>query len=126
MKVAIPHHDGEVTPCFEYTAGITIYSIRKNRVIARTDFTLQSDRELDRVRLLRDQEVSVLICSGIQAAHERLLLASDIQVISWVSGKVQEVLRLFLQKSLTSGTTRHEVPAGRGSATRQEEGIKNS
>ena len=125
MKVAIPHHDEEVTPCFEYTDGITIYSIRKNRVIAQTDFTLQSKRELDRVRLLRDQGVTVLICSGIQDAHERLLLASGIRVISWVSGKVREVLRLFLQNKLIPGSARPGAQRG-GSATEPEEGITDS
>jgi predicted Fe-Mo cluster-binding NifX family protein len=100
MKVAVPHHDGEVTPCFEYTAGITIYTVRRNRVVAQTDFTLQSKEELDRIRILRDQGVAVLICSGIQWAHEGLLLASGIRVISWVSGNVSEVLGLFLQNKL--------------------------
>jgi predicted Fe-Mo cluster-binding NifX family protein len=125
MKVAIPHHDGEVTPCFEYTAGITIYSIRKNRAIAQTDFTLQSKEEFDRVRLLRDQGVTVLICSGIQAAHEGLLQASGIRVISWVSGKMSEVLRLFLQNRLVPGSARPETQ-GNGSATAPEEGIVDS
>jgi predicted Fe-Mo cluster-binding NifX family protein len=125
MKVAIPHHGGEVTPCFEYTAGIKIYSVRKNRVIAQTDFTLQSKEELDRVRLLRDQAVRVLICSGIQAAHEGLLLASGIRVISWVSGKVSEVLRLFLQNKLVPGSARLGAQ-GDGSATASEEGITDS
>ena len=97
MKVAIPHHNEEVTPSFEYTAGITIYTVRKNKVVEQTDFALHSDQEFDRIRLLRDQGVNVLICSGIQDAHERLLLASGIRVISWISGKVREVLNLFLQ-----------------------------
>lgn len=109
MKVAIPNLGGEVTPCFEYTAGITIYDVHKNRVVARTDFTLRSEEELDRVRLLRDQGVSVLICSGIQAAHEGVLTASGIQVISWVSGTVNEALRLFLENALVSGSALYET-----------------
>jgi predicted Fe-Mo cluster-binding NifX family protein len=100
MKVAIPRHGEEVTPCFEYTGGITIYEIHKNRVIGQTDFALKSEEELDRVRLLKDQGVSVLICSGIQAAHEDLLTASGIRVISWVSGNAGEALHLFLQNAL--------------------------
>ena len=107
MKVAIPHHGGEVTPRFEYTDGITIYEIHKNRVVTQTDFTLRSEEELDRVRLLKDQGVSVLICSGIQAAHEDLLTASSIQVISWVSGKVNEVLQLFLENTLVPRSDRY-------------------
>jgi predicted Fe-Mo cluster-binding NifX family protein len=109
MKVAIPRHGEEVTPCFEYTDGITIYEIHKNRVVAQTDFTLRSREELDRVRLLKDQGVSVLICSGIQAAHEDLLTTSGIQVISWVSGKANEVLLLFLENTLVSHSDRYEA-----------------
>ena len=108
MKVAIPHHGEDVTPCFEYTGGITIYEIHKNRVVAQTDFTLRSREKLDRVRLLRDQSVSVLICSGIQAAHEDLLTASGIRVISWVSGKADEVLHLFLENTLVPGSAGYE------------------
>lgn len=106
MKVAIPHHDGEMTPCFEYTAGITIYEVHKNKVVSKTDFTLRSKEEFDRVRLLRDQGVSVLICSGILDTYEGLLTASGIRVISWVSGKAREVLRLFLQNKLAAGSAR--------------------
>ena len=73
MRVAIPHHEGEVAPCFEYSAHFTIFSVTRNKVVTQTDFTLKSQKELDRVRLLRDQEVTVLICSGIQDAFEGLL-----------------------------------------------------
>jgi predicted Fe-Mo cluster-binding NifX family protein len=123
MKVAIPNHEGEVTPCFEYTSGITIFSVSKNRVVARTEFALQSKEELDRVRLLRDQGVTVLICSGIQNVHENLLRASGIRVVSWVSGKASDVLRLFLQNKLAPGQA-GEKDIGFGAA--QEEGSLDS
>jgi predicted Fe-Mo cluster-binding NifX family protein len=106
MRVAIPHHDGEVAPCFEYSAHFTVFSISRNRVIAQMDFILQSRKELDRVRLLRDQKVAVLICSGIQDALEGLLSAAGIRVFSWISGPVSEVLNLFLENKLTSGSAR--------------------
>jgi predicted Fe-Mo cluster-binding NifX family protein len=106
MRVAIPHHDDEVAPCFEYSAHFTIFSVNKNKVVAQTEFTLQSQKELDRVRLLRDQGVSVLICHGIQDAFEGLLPAAGIRVFSWVSGTVSEVLGLFLEDKLISGSAR--------------------
>jgi predicted Fe-Mo cluster-binding NifX family protein len=123
MKVAIPNHKGEVTPCFEYTSGITLFSVSKNRVVARTEFVLQSKEELDRIRLLRDQGVTVLICSGIQNVHENLLRASGIRVIPWVSGKASEVLHLFLQNKLAPGQP-GEKDIGFGAA--QEEGSTDS
>ena len=125
MKVAIPHHGEDVTPDFEYAGGITIYEIHKNRVVAQTDFTLRSREKLDRVRLLRDQDVSVLICSGIQAAHEDLLTASGIQVISWVSGKANEVLHLFLENTLVPGSADCESQ-DEGNTKESNEGIIDS
>ena len=125
MKVAIPHHNEEVTPSFEYTAGITIYTVRKNKVVAQTDFALHSNQEFDRIRLLRDQGVTVLICSGIQDAHEQLLLASGIRVISWISGKVKEVLNLFLQNKLIPGSARPGAQRG-SSASAPKEGNPDS
>jgi predicted Fe-Mo cluster-binding NifX family protein len=112
MRVAIPHHAGEVAPCFEYSAHITIFSIRKNRVVGQMDFTLRSKEALDRVRLLRDQRVTALICGGLQDAFEDLLLATGIRVISWVSGEVSEVLRLFLQNKLVPGSARLGAQGG--------------
>jgi predicted Fe-Mo cluster-binding NifX family protein len=112
MRVAIPHHDGEVAPCFEYSAHFTVFSISRNRVIAQMDFILQSRKELDRVRLLRDQKVAVLICSGIQDALEGLLAAAGIRVFSWISGPVSEVLDLFLEDKLISGSARPRASRG--------------
>jgi predicted Fe-Mo cluster-binding NifX family protein len=108
MRVAIPHHAGDVAPCFEYSANITIFSVRKNRVVAQMDFTLQSKEALDRIRLLRDQGVTVLICGGIQDAFESLLVAAGIEVISWVTGEARDLLELFLQNKLAPGTTLSE------------------
>lgn len=110
MKVAIPHHAGEVAPCFEYCARITIFTVRGGKVVRRMDFSLKSRRELDRVRLLRDQGVSYLICGGVQAAFENLLRAGGIKVISWVEGTVGDLMGLFLQNRLTSG--RHGFEQG--------------
>ena len=106
MRVAMPHHDGEVAPCFEYSARFTIFSISRNKVVSKADFVLQSQNELDRVRLLRDQGVTVLICGGIQDAFEGLLSASGIRVLSWVSGTINEVLSLFLEDRLIPGSAR--------------------
>jgi len=121
MRVAIPHHAGEVAPCFEYSANITICTIRGNRVVDRMDFTLRSKEALDRIRLMRDQGVSVVICGGLQDAFEGLLCASGIKVISWVAGGVDELLELFLRDELIPGSARLGAGSlGRGGLVRSD------
>ena len=106
MKVAIPRFGEEVAPCFEYSATIAIFTIEKNQVVEQTDFTLRSQQSLDRLRLLRDQSVDVLICGGIQDRFEELVNAKGIRTISWVSGDVKDLLDQYIAGTLVSGSAR--------------------
>ena len=104
MKVAIPRFGEEVAPCFEYSATIAIFTIEKRKVVKQTDFSLQSQEALDRVRLLRDQLVDTLICGGVQDSFEDLVSAIGIRVISWVSGNVDKLLEQYVRGELQPGT----------------------
>jgi len=93
---------GAIAPCFEHTATIAIHTLEKGAVADELDIILFSDRALDRVRLLTDQEVDTLICGGVQNRLEDMIEAAGIQVISWVSGSVNEVLERFARGRLIS------------------------
>ena len=106
MKVAIPHMGKTVAPCLEYCATMALFTIHDGRVTRRVDFRLSSREPLDRVRLLRDQEIETIICGGVQDVFEDMLRASGIRVISWVSGPVDDLLEQFLRGQLIPGTGR--------------------
>ncbi len=106
VRVAIPRFGESVAPCFEHTSTITIFSIHRKRIVSQEDFVFNSREGLDRVRLLRDQDVDVLICGGMQEVFETMLAARGIQVYSWVSGNVDELLESFLAGTLVPGTAR--------------------
>jgi predicted Fe-Mo cluster-binding NifX family protein len=93
-----------VAPCFEYCATMAIFSVADSGAVEQVDFPLQSREPFDRVRLLRDQKVDTVICGGMQSFYEDLLKASGIEVVSWVSGVVEELLALHLRGELESGT----------------------
>lgn len=95
-----------VAPCFEYSAAIAVFTVENGRIADRIDFPLRSREPFDRVRLIRDQEVGTIICGGVQETYEDLLRASGINVISWVSGTVDDLLALFLRGQLVPGTER--------------------
>ena len=103
MKVAIPRMGESVAPCFEYCTTMAIFTVAESGAGDQVDFPLASREPFDRVRLLRDQAVDTLICGGMQEAYEDLLRASGFQVISWVSGYVEDLLRTFLRGELHSG-----------------------
>lgn len=100
MKVAIPRSGESVAPCFGYCAVMAIFTVVGGRIDEQIDFPLQSRDPFDRIRLLRDQQVDTLICGGVQDTFEISLKANGIQVISWVSGTVDDLMELFLRGQL--------------------------
>lgn len=111
VRIAIPRWGEMVAPCVEYCATMAVFTIDNGRVVDQVDFPLRSQEPLDRLRLLRDQQVTTLICGGVQDVFETLMRAHGIQVISWVSGPVEELLSLYLRGQLVAGQ-RRAAPAG--------------
>lgn len=108
MIVAIPRMGDVVAPCFEYCATMTIFTIGEGQIEEQRDIPLKSPDPFDRVRLLRDQKVDTLICGGMQDVYEDLIRASGFEVISWVSGSVEDLLDMYIRGRLVTGTK----PAG--------------
>lgn len=113
MRVAIARTGETVAPCLEYSATMAIFTIEEGAITGQLDFPLRSRDPFDRVRLLRDQEVDTVICGGVMEKYEDLLKASRIQVISWVSGPVEQLLSLFLRGQLVPGSHPGHVTPGR-------------
>jgi predicted Fe-Mo cluster-binding NifX family protein len=104
VKIAVPRMGDNVAPCFEYCATMSVFTIEGNRVVDRLDFPLSSQEPLDRLRLLRDQNVSVIICGGVQDIYERMVRAHGITIIAWVTGAVDDLLGLYLRGQLVPET----------------------
>ena len=102
MIVAIPRMGEMVAPCFEYSATMSVFVIREQRIVDQKDISLQSRDPFDRVRLLRDQNVNTLICGGMQDVYEDMVRASGLEVISWVYGSVEDLLDMYIRGRLVT------------------------
>jgi predicted Fe-Mo cluster-binding NifX family protein len=100
----MPRFGESIAPCFGYSVTITIFTIKRGKVVDQIDFHLQSSDILDRVRLLRDQQVGTLICGGLQERLQDMLETNGVRVISWVSGRVDDLLDCFLRGELVART----------------------
>jgi predicted Fe-Mo cluster-binding NifX family protein len=90
---------------------MAIFNVAESGAVEQVDFPLKSREPFDRVRLLRDQKVDAVICGGMQAFYEDLLKAGGFEVVSWVSGAVDDLLALYLRGELEPGT---ELPGDCG------------
>ncbi|MEJ2677691.1 MAG: hypothetical protein P8174_01290 [Gemmatimonadota bacterium] len=110
MRIAIPRMGEMVAPCFEYCSTMAVFTVSDSGALDQVDFPLLSRDPFDRVRLLKDQKVDALICGGMQAVYEDLVRASGFLVISWVSGRVEDLLDMYLRGQLVPGTELPTVP----------------
>jgi predicted Fe-Mo cluster-binding NifX family protein len=99
----MPRLGESIAPCFGYAVTITLFTVKRGKVVDEVDFCLESSEILDRVRLMRDQRVGTLICGGLEQCLADLLEASGVRVISWVSGRVDDLLDSFMRGELVAG-----------------------
>lgn len=123
VKIAVPRMGDNVAPCLEYCATMSVFTVEDNRVVDQLDFPLRSEEPLDRVRLLRDQKVGVIICGGVQDIFESMVRAHGIKMIAWVTGSVDDLLNLYLRGQLVAESDSNVAsPPGTSRAGNQHSG----
>ena len=102
MKVAIPIFNNRVSPRFEYAPALLLASVEHNRVVEKNELSLAEHDFFRRCALIKELGVDTLVCGGINGFTARLLAGRNVQVVSPVSGDVEDVLQHFLQGKLDS------------------------
>lgn len=108
MKLAIPVSCGRVSSVFDFTHCLLLVECESNREVTRTEFTFEDNLPLNRARRLEALGVQLLICGSISRLVAEQLKDVGIDIIPFVSGSVDEVLRAHLRGDL--GPTRFLMP----------------
>jgi predicted Fe-Mo cluster-binding NifX family protein len=100
MKVAIPIWDNRVSPVFDTSGQILIVEIVNNAETDRQTITFPSPNPAHRAQVLAQSGVDVLICGAISRPLETMLLSLGIDVIPWIKGETDPVIRAFASGNL--------------------------
>lgn len=100
MRLAIPHHQGRISPVFDAAGSVLLIDLENGRETRRDLRSLSQNELLDRAEELLKLAPDVLICGAISAPLETLLLSSGIRVIGFLCGQVDEVVAAFLSGNI--------------------------
>lgn len=100
MKLALSTWNDLVAPVFDVSGTVMIVKISSGRIKTRKSEDISGMDNLARINLLCNLNIEVLVCGAISKPWHDILTAWDIQVISYVSGKVDEVLRSLLKNNI--------------------------
>jgi len=117
MRIAIPIWERKVSPVLDTASRLLILDIEEGSEHSRSEILLD-EQDLSR-RCLRVQAlgVDILICGAVSRPFLRMLIASDVSVISGISGHAEDVLEACLQGNL--GHSKFLMPGCDGNGLRE-------
>lgn len=97
MRIAVPIWSGRVSPVFDVAKRLMIVAV----IGGEATFTEKHDLEgRDRVGLLTEFGVDVLLCGAVSCELEERMLAAGVELVMEIRGEVDAVIRAYLDGSL--------------------------
>jgi hypothetical protein len=100
MKLAICTWNELVAPVFDVSESVIMVNMSSGRAKTRKREDISGLDLLARIRRLSDLRVETLVCGAISRPWHDIITAWDIQVISYISGPVKQVLDVLLKDSM--------------------------
>ena len=98
--IAVTEDNGEVFQHFGHTRYFALYEIKDGAVASRKIIDAEGSGHSALGGFLRENGVGLLICGGIGGGAKNVLAAAGIELVSGVSGSVDEAVKRFLAGEL--------------------------
>lgn len=99
-KLGIPVFRSRVSPVFDTCTRLLVITYEQNQEIDRSEVYLDSFSITERVTILGDLGITVLICGGISDTLYQMLRETQIRLITGIAGQADQVFDAFLSDHL--------------------------
>jgi predicted Fe-Mo cluster-binding NifX family protein len=100
MKIAIPIYNSNVSNVFDFAHRLLLVEIENGKEATRSEVALESQLLPQRVGQLKSLDVDILVCGAISRVLAKMVTASGIQLLPYVTGRVDDVLGAYLAGQL--------------------------
>ena len=90
----------KVSPVFDSCARVLLVDIKKKQEIGREEIYLDALSLTERLTILHKSGVTGVVCGGISNVMESMIIGAKIELISNISGNIEDVLKAYLAKEL--------------------------
>lgn len=101
MIIAIATWNGRVSPVFDVSRSLTLFTIENGLATWKQEASLESDYPDVRASRLSQMAVDILICGAVSRQLAGMIGACGIQVIPFVAGDIGEVMAAYLSGKLS-------------------------
>ena len=105
MKILIPISKNYVEPRFDLANEVVIARVRNGQILGEPRIILLPGATPEEIcALVIKEDVSVVICGGIEEVHYQYLTWKKVKVFDSVIGLYEQALKLVLSDKLEAGT----------------------
>lgn len=105
MKILVTLHNNNIAPRFDLTTEVLIAKIVRGKISGAPRTILLPGPSSDELcSLAIKEELSIIICGGIEDAHFQYLTWKKIEVIDRIIGPAEKAITLAITQKLQSGT----------------------
>lgn len=102
MRIAISIWEDKISPVLDTASKLLIIENKTQREPSRFETYLFKQDISKRCHFIRDLNIHVLICGAVSRQFSEMLKASGIEIISGISGPVEDVLEAYQKGALLS------------------------
>jgi len=95
MKVAIAVWEDRVSSVLDFSQHVVVVELRDGIESGRSQVALSEQNALAKLAQLRALGIDALICGAVSQPLALAFMASDIRLLSYVTGRVEDVLKAY-------------------------------
>ena len=95
MKVAIPVWEDRVSSVLDFSQRLFVVEMKEGGETSRVQVALSEQSVLAKLAQLRELGIDVLICGAVSQPLAAAFMASGIQLLPYVTGRVDDVLKAY-------------------------------
>lgn len=99
-RIAIPTWNGRISPVFDTTLRLLVVEVGEECEYSRFETDISEHFIHSKTKRLIELGIDTLICGAISGQLAYMVTTAGIELIPWISGKVEEVLQAFLSGNL--------------------------
>ena len=100
MKIAIPIYNDSISNVFDFAHRLLLVEIENGKEANRSEVALESQLLPQRVSQLKSLGVDILVCGAISRVLANMVTASGIQLLPYVTGRIDDILQAYLAGQL--------------------------
>ena len=98
--IIIPAFGTRISPRLDFAKYVHIIKVKGKKIIERDMIQIITQNRLNRIQQIINLSPDVIICDGLTDMCFNEFGQANIEVIPWVNGEIEEIIKLYLAGKL--------------------------